>query len=161
MSSDVAQKDLAAALGRVPSGIFIVTAKKGDAETGMLASWLQQCSFSPPQISLAVRKDRYLNDWLVDGAPFVVNILDARQTDLLSHFGKGFAPNEPAFTGLEISRLDDGPPILNRALAYLDCRVSGRFAAGDHNLVIGTIVGGKLLNQGEPMVHIRKNGLSY
>jgi len=42
---------LAAALGKVPSGLFVLTAKQGDAETAMLASWVQQCSFDPPQLT--------------------------------------------------------------------------------------------------------------
>ena len=44
-------KRLAAALGRVPSGLYILTARHGDAETGMLVSWVQQCSFAPPLVS--------------------------------------------------------------------------------------------------------------
>ena len=41
---------LAAALGRVPSGLVVLTARHGARETGMLASWVQQCSFDPPQV---------------------------------------------------------------------------------------------------------------
>src|SRR5262249_14596361 len=38
------QMQLAAALGRVPSGLAILTIRNGDQETGMLVSWVQQCS---------------------------------------------------------------------------------------------------------------------
>ena len=42
-------------LGRTPSGVFILTASSGDGqETGMLASWVQQASFDPPAITVAV-----------------------------------------------------------------------------------------------------------
>src|SRR6516164_4830047 len=93
-------KGLAAALGRIPSGLFIVTLRQGEAETGMLASWVQQCSFDPPQISLAIRNERDLLAWLTPDTAFTVNILDDTQTDMIVHFGKGFALGEPAFTGL-------------------------------------------------------------
>ena len=49
---------LAAALGRIPSGLFVLTVRHGGRELGMLASWVQQCSFEPPQISLAINKER-------------------------------------------------------------------------------------------------------
>ena len=39
------------ALGRVPSGLFILTAGNGPTETGLLASWVQQCSFDPPRLT--------------------------------------------------------------------------------------------------------------
>lgn len=151
----------AAAVGRIPSGLFILTACHGKAATGMLASWVQQCSFEPLQISVAVHRDRKISTWLHDGAPFVVNILDTGQTDLLIHFGRGFALEEDAFRGVEIERPDGGPPVLQEALAYVACEAAGRFPAGDHDLLIGRVVGGKLLGDGQPMVHIRKSGLHY
>ena len=152
---------LAAALGRVPSGLFVLTVRQSDQETGMLASWVQQCSFDPPRISVAVQRGRFVHGLLADGAAFAVNILASGQTDLLKHFGKGFGPDEPAFTGLATERTSGGVPVLTAALAHLDCRVTSRFGAGDHELVIGEVVGGRLHGEGQPAVHVRKNGLKY
>src|SRR3954463_16491360 len=87
-------KALAAAVGRIPSGLFVVTARNGSAETGMLASWVQQCSFEPLQVSVAIRPGRPLVAWLTPGAAFTVNVLERGQTDLLVHFGKGFRIDE-------------------------------------------------------------------
>jgi flavin reductase (DIM6/NTAB) family NADH-FMN oxidoreductase RutF len=155
------EKTLAGALGRIPSGLFILTARQGERETGMLGSWVQQCSFEPPSITAAVRSDRDVLAWLIPGASFTVNILEEDQTDLLVHFGKGFALGEPAFTGLDVERPGGAAPVLSDALAYLDCRVTNRVPVGDHHLVIGTVVAGRVLDDGKPMVHIRKNGLRY
>jgi flavin reductase (DIM6/NTAB) family NADH-FMN oxidoreductase RutF len=152
---------LLAALGRVPSGLFVLTVGSGDQATGMLASWVQQCSFDPPQISLAVKPGRYAADLLADGAAFVVNVLPAGANDLLKHFGKGFGPGESAFTGLDVYPTAEGVPVLRAALAHFDCRVVGRCGAGDHNLVIGRVVAGRLHGEGAPAVHIRKSGAHY
>jgi flavin reductase (DIM6/NTAB) family NADH-FMN oxidoreductase RutF len=154
-------KHLAAALGRIPSGLFVLTARKGATETGMLASWVQQCSFEPPQISVALKADRDVARWLVPGAGFTVNILDDTQTDMIVHFGKGFKLDEPAFTDLEIDHLEESGPVLREALAFLECRVAGRCSGGDHDLVIGRVVRGQLLDEGQPMVHVRKSGMHY
>ncbi len=154
-------KQLTAALGRIPSGLFIVAARQGEAETGMLASWVQQCSFVPPLISLALAPERPVSAWLQKGVVFAINILDVSQTDMIGHFGRGFALDEPAFTGLEISRLPSGLVILDEALAYLECRVTNRFPTGDHNLIIAQALSGKVLGDGQPMVHIRKSGRHY
>ncbi len=151
---------LMAALGRVPSGLFVLTVKHGDAETGMLASWVQQCSFDPPQVSVAVRRDRDVNQWLTPDAPFVLNILDDGQTDMIVHFGRGFDLDTAAFTGLDVDRHGSGP-VLREALACLECRVVTRYNAGDHDLLIGRVVVGRVLNEGQPMVHVRKNGAHY
>jgi flavin reductase (DIM6/NTAB) family NADH-FMN oxidoreductase RutF len=154
-------RQTAAAVGRIPSGLFVLTVRRGEAETGMLASWVQQCSFEPFQVSVSVKRGRDILSWLTAGEPFTLNILDASQTDMIVHFGRGFAIDEPAFTGLEVERPDSGAPVLSEALAYLECRVANRFPAGDHDLLVAEVVRGRLLGEGQPMVHIRKSGLHY
>lgn len=161
MSDNEDRKRLLAALGRIPSGLFVLTIRRGDAETGMLASWVQQCSFEPPQISIALKRDREVWSWLTNGAAFTLNILDDSQTDMIGHFGRGFALTEPAFTDLPVDRPHGAAPVLSEALGYLLCRVSGRLNAGDHDLLIGQVAGGAMLSDGQPMIHVRKNGSHY
>ena len=50
----------AAALGRIPSGLFIVSWRAADADRGMLASWVMQSGFEPPLVSVAVGTSRDL-----------------------------------------------------------------------------------------------------
>lgn len=152
---------LAAALGRVPSGLFVLTARAGRAETGRLVSWVQQCSFDPPQVSVAVNKTSDALDWFADGAPFVLNVIPEGGKALIAHFGKGFAPDEPAFDGLDVRRDGESPPVLLASHAYLVCRVVNRVDAGDHVLVIGRVTAGGVLHDGKPTTHVRKNGLRY
>lgn len=152
---------LAAALGRIPSGLFVLTTHNGDLETGMLASWVQQCSFDPPQVTVAVNKERDVLGWLSDGTTFVLNVIPEGGKTLVAHFGKGFATGEPAFTGLEVRRERETPPILLAAHAYLVCQTASRVDAGDHVLVIARVTAGGVLHDGKPTVHVRKNGLRY
>jgi flavin reductase (DIM6/NTAB) family NADH-FMN oxidoreductase RutF len=161
MNPTETHKQLAAALGRVPSGVFILTVRREDQETGMLASWVQQCSFEPPLVSLALKRGRYVADWVERGAAFTLNILDESQTDMIGHFGRGFEAGVPAFEGLEIQRRPALAPLLSEALAYLDCRFVGRSPAGDHDLFICQVAAGGMLGEGRPMVHVRKSGLHY
>jgi flavin reductase (DIM6/NTAB) family NADH-FMN oxidoreductase RutF len=155
------RETLASALGRVPSGLFIVTIQYRDAETGMLASWVQQCSFDPPQVTVALNNSRAILDWFTPDAVFVVNVIPEGNKSLIAHFGKGFELGEPAFAGLDVSREADTPPVLLAAHAYLVCRVADRVVAGDHTLVIGRVTAGAVLHEGKPAVHVRKNGLRY
>lgn len=161
MKIDDPEKQLAAALGRVVSGIFVLTVKSGDAETGMLASWVQQCSFQPPLVSVAIRRDRDIARLLTPGSRATLNILEDGQTDMIVHFGRGFAVHEEAFGGLDVDRTGPGGPILNEALGVLECQVTERFPTGDHDLFVVQVLAGRLLDEGHPMVHIRKNGFHY
>jgi flavin reductase (DIM6/NTAB) family NADH-FMN oxidoreductase RutF len=154
-------KQMVAALGRIASGLFVLTARRQEQETGMLASWVQQCAFEPPEVTVAIRRDREILSWLTDGGPFTLNILDDSQTDMISHFGRGFVLSEPAFTDLEVERPDGGAPVLTEALGYLTCEVAGRCRTADHELLIARVTGGRLLSEGHPMVHVRKSGAHY
>lgn len=152
---------LAAALGRIPSGLFVLTVRHGKQETGMLASWVQQCSFQPPQVTVALNKSRDVLHWLPDGGVFVINVIPEGGKALVAHFGKGFELSQPAFEGLDVRRSNDLPPVLLTAHAYITCRVAGRTDAGDHMLLIARVIAGEVLHSGHPTVHVRKNGLKY
>jgi flavin reductase (DIM6/NTAB) family NADH-FMN oxidoreductase RutF len=152
---------LAAALGRIPSGLFVLTVRSGGSETGMLASWVQQCSFTPPQVSVAVNKSRGVLEWLTEGVPIVLNVIPEGGKTLVSHFGKGFDAGESAFDGLDVQRDGETPPVLLASHAYLVCRIISRVDAGDHELVIARVTAGAVLHDGKPTVHVRKNGLRY
>ena len=118
------QKALLAALGRIPSGLFILTFSDGKQETAMLASWVQQCSFEPPQVVIAMNEKRYVLDWLEHGSPITVNILGEGQKELIGHFGKGFEPGRPAFEGIEVQRVHGGAP--ERLCRYRSARAPRR-----------------------------------
>lgn len=151
----------AAALGRIPSGLFVVAWNDDGADRTMLASWVMQAGFSPPAISLAVAPTRGLLAAIDRGQAFVVNILGESQRALLSRFGKPSTPGEDPFAGLETIRTPGGAAALAEAAGWLECRGTGRVAAGDHVVVVAVIVGGDSGATGQPLVHVRKNGLRY
>jgi flavin reductase (DIM6/NTAB) family NADH-FMN oxidoreductase RutF len=155
------QKNLASALGRIPSGVYILTLACDGIETGMLASWVQQCSFKPPMISFVIQRGRPIADLLANDAVFTLNILEAAQTDMIAHFGKGFTLTDSAFHGLDIRNAMPHGPILQEAHAYLHAKVLDRMPAGDHELFLAEVTAGCLLDDSQPMVHIRKNGFHY
>jgi flavin reductase (DIM6/NTAB) family NADH-FMN oxidoreductase RutF len=158
----MAKKAFDPVLGRVPSGIFILTVGVGDRATGMLSSWVMQAGFEPPMISVGVKLGRYVCDWLSEGQPFVLNMVSESQAHLLKHFGKGFEPGTPAFEGLAISHCARGVPLLIDALGHLECEPLRHIDSGDHRIFLAKVVRGKL-NQADarPMVHIRKSGANY
>jgi flavin reductase (DIM6/NTAB) family NADH-FMN oxidoreductase RutF len=154
-------KDLNAILGRVPSGIFILTAGTGDRATGMLASWVMQAGFDPPMVTVAVKQGRYVGDWIARGEPFVLNVVGEGQKNLLKHFSHGFEPGAPAFEGLEIRPCASGVPVLVEAVGRLECEPASHVDSTDHRIFLARVVRGGLQHDLPPMVHIRKSGANY
>ena len=58
------------AIGHIPSGLFIVCAKDDEKIDGYLASWVQQVSFDPLLISLAIKPGRPVYDLIINGGVF-------------------------------------------------------------------------------------------
>lgn len=150
-----------AALGRLPSGIYILTVGEGDNATGMLASWVQQAAFDPPMVSVALKRGRHVTERIEAGEPFVLNVVGEGQKPLLKHFAKGFEPGEPAFEGIAIARTACGAPGLADAIAVVECRMTAAADAGDHRVVVAEATGGEVLADTPPMVHLRKRGDHY
>ncbi len=151
------------AVGRIAGSLCIVTAKQGDVSSAMLASWVSQATFNPPGLTVAVAKDRAIESLMYQGGQFTLNILaEGNHLSLMKHFLKPFAPAEDRFTNISTQMADNGSPILNDALAYLECSVNSRMECGDHWLVYATVENGKLLNSdGITAVHQRKSGNHY
>ncbi len=156
-----ADTPLMSALGRVPSGLFILSASHAGQQTGMLASWVQQAAFEPPAVTVAVRLGRYVAEWIAEGRPFALSILAEDQKDMLKHFGRGFEPGEPAFEGLSILQTSSNLPVLSDAVGYLECITRGHVDSGDHRIFLAEVTDGKLLREAEPMVYVRKSGAHY
>lgn len=160
------QRDaIAPVLGKTPSGVFILTVSDGAGkETGMLASWVQQASFEPPIVSVAVNSKRYVNDWLKQNPVAAVSILGKSNNGrYFKQFGKGFEPDEYAFEGIEITRGTTGLPLLSDAIGSLEGRIVSQNEAGDHViyfLQIENSTEGTMFKD-EPYVHLRKNGFNY
>lgn len=151
---------IAKALGRIPSGCAILTAKASGRRTGMLASWFQQTGFEPPMISVAVKKDRPIENLISDSGQFVLNLLGENPTAMFKQFGKGFSLDEDAFAGVTVTDVPAGVA-LKDTVAQLSARVRSRCDAGDHWLYIAEVSEASIGEVGQPYVHLRKNGFNY
>ncbi|MEG4045249.1 diflavin flavoprotein [Microcoleus sp. Pol17_C1] len=149
------------AVGRLVGSLCVVSAKREDVTSAMLASWVSQATFNPPGVTIAVAKDRSIESLMYAGDKFVLNIL-AEGRQLRKYFMKNFAPGEDRFAGVETMEASNGCLVLTDALAYLECQVISRMECGDHWVVYAAIDNGHLLqNDGVTAVHYRKSGTHY
>ncbi|HBL15004.1 MAG TPA: flavin oxidoreductase [Cyanobacteria bacterium UBA11162] len=151
----------AQAVGRIVSSLCVLAAKRENVTSAMLASWVTQASFNPPGLTVAIAKDRAVESLTHTGDQFVLNILKEGM-NVRRHFLKPFAPGEDRFAGLDIQDADNGCPIIQDALAYLECTVKSRMDCGDHWLIYAVVDNGKVLQStGMTAVHHRKSGHYY
>jgi len=162
-SQENAADAIAAALGRIPSGLFVVTWQEDGVDRGMLASWVMQAGFDPPLVSVAVGTSRGLLAAVRGGSAFAVNVLAETQRGLLARFGKPPADGEDPFAELVIERTPAGIATFGDAAGWMECRFVGETAAAgaDHVVVLGRIAAARGAANITPLVHLRRNGLRY
>lgn len=162
MSDEARRAGIGAALGRVPSGLFILTARHEDRAAGILASWVQQVSFEPPMVSVAVAKGRPIMPLISESRSFGLCQLPVGDKIILRKFSSGIDPSEDPFLGFELVHPTvTGSPILANVLSYVECEVKCHVdVEGDHDLFVGVVRGGQFF-KGDPWIHVRDNGFKY
>lgn len=155
------------ALGRVVGALCVVLSRKGEGTAAlggaMVASWVSQASFSPPGFTVAVARDRAIENLLHVGDGFTLNVLAAgRESGPMKRFLQPFPPGADRLAGLELQETPGGQPLLPEALAWLEARVSQRMECGDHWLIYAEALCGDLLDPaGTTAVHQRRSGAAY
>lgn len=158
------QNDSALAVGHIPSGLFIVAVQNPatGAIDGYLASWIQQISFDPLLVSLAIKPGRPAYDLIKSGAPFAINVVGDHEKTYLKHFWKGYDPDQNPFQEIDYQIGSQGGVLLKAAKSSIECQLVESYRPGDHEMVIAKVLASHIFNQeAKPMVHIRKSGKDY
>lgn len=154
----------ATSVGHIPSGLFIVAVSHPNEGIidGYLASWVQQVSFSPLLISLAIKPGRPAYDLIKAGGVFAVNICGDHDKSYMKHFWKGYDPQNNPFSVLPHTLGEHGGVVLNQAKSAIECRMVSAQNPGDHEVIFAEVLASYVLNEeAKPLVHVRKSGADY
>ena len=160
--SEELKQTVGKALGRIPSGVFILTAAHGGEASAMMASWVQQAAFEPPAVSVAMARGRAIMR-LIDGSKkFALSVIPEADTSLMKRYARGVKEGEDPLAGVETFETPGGVPAMKSALAWLECRLVERYDfGGDHDLLVAQVVAGNVLQEGRAFAHQRGNGFHY
>jgi flavin reductase (DIM6/NTAB) family NADH-FMN oxidoreductase RutF len=161
VDQDERKKTIGKAIGRIPSGVFILTAGSTES-TAMMASWVQQAGFEPPTVSVAIAKARPIGEIIRRDKRFILNVIGETDHHLMRKYARGVPEGEDPFASVNVTRLDSGGVVLAECLAYIECSlISVCDYGGDHQLFIAQVVSGKMLREGQSFTHVRGSGFHY
>jgi flavin reductase (DIM6/NTAB) family NADH-FMN oxidoreductase RutF len=130
-------------LWKMPSGLYVVGSTDGSARrNGMTLNWATQISFDPKLIGIAVERSAFTHDLIEAGGCFSLCLVDREDRAIVRKFTKPVEVDLEAKTlnGFPYVEKVTGAPVLAQAVAYLDCAVRDRVAAGNHTFFVGEVV---------------------
>ncbi len=140
-SSVTPTPEVLAALGFVPSGLFVLTAQHEDRRAGMLVHWVQQVCVEPAMVSVAVAKGKSIMPLISESRKFALCQLGEEDRLMKRKFAQDSEPGDDPFLGFELRPSVLGNvPIMTGSLAYFECELSCHMdVEGDHDLFVGRI----------------------
>jgi flavin reductase (DIM6/NTAB) family NADH-FMN oxidoreductase RutF len=139
-------------LGHFASGVTVVTTSDADGRpTGLTASAFTSVSLDPPLILVCVDHKSQTYPALLERGRFAVNILGTDQEDVSRRFA---STRLDKFEGLKYELSDLGLPVIEQALARLECSTVNTHVEGDHTIFVG-LVERAAVGAGEPLLYYR------
>lgn len=140
-------------MGHFTTGVAVVTSRTPEGHPcGMTANSLASVSLRPPLVLVCVNREAASHACIVDGGSFAVSVLQDGQEALARRFAA--RQRSSRFEELRHRVEVTGSPVLEGALAWLDCRVTDVHQAGDHSIIVGEVVACDF-GAGDPLVFFR------
>jgi flavin reductase (DIM6/NTAB) family NADH-FMN oxidoreductase RutF len=143
---------IASLFQRLTTGVYVVGVAHGEARNAFTAAWVMQVSYDPLALALSINPQHSSYALLKQSGAFSVNVLRKGALEVAAHFGGPASAEKLASTDWMPGRT--GVPLLQQSLAWFECQVVAEYPAGDHMLVLGKVIDGRLLDAAdEPMLY--------
>lgn len=151
-------------LWTMPSGLYVIGSRADGRRNLMTANWVTQVAFDPKLVAVSVEQEAVTAALIADAGVFSISVVDRDDRAIVRKFVKPVEHDEQAGTlnGFAFHEATTGAPILDQALAYLDCEVRERVPVGGHILFVGEVVeAGFQRDEGSLPLRMEDTRMSY
>jgi flavin reductase (DIM6/NTAB) family NADH-FMN oxidoreductase RutF len=134
----------------IPYGIYVMTAEAADGATAAATvNWVTQTSFNPPLVVVGVKSDSSAYEIAKNAGHFALNMLGKGQQGAAFTFFKPAERDGQSLSGEPIRAGSSGAPVLESAIAHVECRIAEIVERGDHHIVVGEVVNANVAKEPE------------
>jgi flavin reductase (DIM6/NTAB) family NADH-FMN oxidoreductase RutF len=156
MSPD--QEDFRRAMGTFATGVTVVTVDYEGEVQGMTANAFASVSLDPLLVLICVDHKARTHAHLHARKRFGINVLSEEQIKVSEHYAQ--EDRDPARAeldaGAKFDRTEHGTPVLQGALAYLECILKSAQDAGDHTIFIAEVEE-IVVRDGKPLIYFQSS----
>lgn len=139
-------------LGHLPTGVTVVTANGVEGPLAMSANSVTSVSLHPQLVLFCPARSSTTWPGIRDSGRFAINIFASHHAEASRRFS---ARGVDRFAGIPWHPGPSGP-LLDEAVAWIECAIDATYEAGDHLIVVGAVEGlGTRAGATEPLVFFR------
>jgi flavin reductase (DIM6/NTAB) family NADH-FMN oxidoreductase RutF len=148
-------------MGHFATGVTVVTVFDGDQPDGITVNALSSVSLEPPLVMVALDRRRHIVPAVRLSGRYAVNVLAEDQQRLSDCFaGAKLEPGMEAFCGATWTLGETGLPLIDGAIATLECTIVQTVSVGDHDLFIGRVDAlASAAEESQPLIYYRRRYL--
>lgn len=154
--TDLHPDDFKAALSSWAAGVTVVTTRQHNLVYGITASSFTSLSLEPPLVLVCIANSNKLATMVQETKRFAVSILATHQENVSAYFAKSGRDPVERFEDFGTIELRTGSPIIEGALAHLDCELEMAVMGGDHTIAVGRVLGAASDPEKQPLLYYRR-----
>jgi flavin reductase len=153
----IAADEFRTVMGRFATGVTVVTCVQDGFDHAMTANSFTSVSLDPPLVLVCVENDSRFHEAISQAGSWAVSVLHSGQRGRARWFATRGRPLVGQLDSTPSTRSAiTGSLVLDGALAVLECRTTAVHPAGDHDIVVGEVLGMGLPHpEGEPLLYFR------
>jgi len=151
-------------LWAMPSGLYVLGSRAGGRRNLMTLNWACQVAADPKLVAVSVEVAAVTHGLVHDGAVFSLNILKREERSIVRKFVKALddAGDPVTLAGFAVRAEATGAPVLDLAVAWLDCEVRTEVPCGSHTVFIGEVVScGGQIGDGVEILRMEDTRMNY
>ena len=138
------------------SPLAAVTVASGRRKNAFIASSVTCASFAPPnpmRLTVQMMKVNYSYELVQESRAFAVHLLSKDDMDLVRWLATASGRGRAKLESLSHSTGVTGSPLLDSAVAYIECRVVNQMDAGDRKVFLGEVVAAQKLKDADLLTY--------
>lgn len=144
-------RELRNIFGQFATGVTVVCTTDAEGNYyGITVNSFSSLSLDPPLALFSLAHDSNTLKPIQDSGKFSINILSGKQQNISNLLAKKGGPEK--MEAVPVSTGQTGAPLVNDALAYMDCELHTTYDGGDHIIIVGKIVAAKTTSDDEPLL---------
>lgn len=137
-------------------GLFVLSSKLGDKQSGCIVNTVMQQTAQPNRISVTVNKNNFTADIIKESGKFTVSVIDeSAEFSLFENFGFKSGRDCDKFAGIADKSVDEnGIYYITKGVnSFISASVAETKDLGTHILFIADVVGGEILSGNASMTY--------